>query len=97
MISKGEAVIPASVVDKNRGLIEALIGSRTQKFANGYVDSNGSAKPMGDVKVEVINQSGTQVQANDVKISQSEQNGMIISIIVDDIRRGGAVAQAIRS
>ena len=97
MISKGEAVIPASVVDKNRGLIEALIGSRTQKFANGYVDSNGSAKPIGDVKVEVINQSGTQVQANDVKISQSEQNGMIISIIVDDIRRGGAVAQAIRS
>jgi len=50
-----------------------------------------------NVKVEVINQSGTQVQANDVKISQSEQNGMIISIVVDDIRRGGAVAQAIRS
>ena len=61
------------------------------------VSASGAGGGVQNVKVEVINQSGTQVQANDVKISQSEQNGMIISIIVDDIRRGGAVAQAIRS
>jgi len=61
------------------------------------VSAKGTGGGVQNVKVEVINQSGTKVQANDVKISQSEQNGMIISIIVDDIRRGGAVAQAIRS
>lgn len=98
MISKGEAVIPASVVNKNRGLIEALISSRTNKFATGYINNSSNNNPLKqDVKVEVINKGGQQLQANDVKITQSEQAGMIVSIVVDDIKRGGAIASAIRS
>ena len=101
MISKGEAVIPASVVNENRALIEQLIASKRSrtKFADGFINSAGSTstKNLENVKVEIINNTKEDIQASNVQMSQSEQSGMIISIVVDDIRRGGAVAQAIRS
>ncbi len=66
---------------------------RTANGDLGVVASGGAS----NVKVEVINQSSHQVEASNVQVTQSEQEGMIIGIVVNDIRRGGAVAQAMRS
>lgn len=84
LISKGEAVIPASVVNNNRELIGALINSRgTAKFADGYV-ANSSNGAVGNVKVEIKNESGEQLKVSNATTRQ-DMEGTVISIVLNAI------------
>lgn len=84
LISKGEAVIPASVVNSNRGLVKALISSRGQKFANGYVEG-GANGATGTTKVEIINQSGQQMEVTSVS-QRMDSEGAILSVVINALR-----------
>lgn len=83
LISKGEAVIPASSVNANRGLISALISGRGRKFANGYIDGGSGG---GNVKVEIINESGEKMQIT--KSTQTtDMEGMVIQAWISGISK----------
>lgn len=83
MISRGEAVIPASSVNANRGLIQALISGRGQKFSSGYVANSSSG---GNIKVEIINESGEKMQIT--KSTQTtDMEGMVIQAWISGISK----------
>lgn len=91
LISPGEAVIPASVVNENRGLIGALINSRTHKFADGYIANktttinNNTNSSNGVVKVEVINQTTGEVQVTNTSTRQDAE-GLILSVVINGVQ-----------
>lgn len=87
LISPGEAVIPASSVNQNRDLVQALISNRGRKFADGYIAPSVSSPGGGNgvVKVEVINQSNQEVQVTNTSTRQSME-GLILSVVINGIQ-----------
>lgn len=86
LISPGEAVIPASSVNQNRDLVQALISNRGRKFADGYIAPSVSSPGGGNgvVKVEVINQSNQEVQVTNTQTRQSLE-GTILSVWINAV------------
>ena len=84
LISKGEAVIPASVVNSNRELIASLIASRGQKFANGYMPHGSDLE--GNIKVQIINESGQDMNVTSTRQSMDAE-GMVLGIVIDGISK----------
>lgn len=84
LISKGEAVIPASVVNSNRELIASLIASRGQKFANGYMPHGSDLD--GNIKVQIINESGQDMNVTSTRQSMDAE-GMVLGIVIDGISK----------
>lgn len=87
LISPGEAVIPASSVNQNRDLVQALISNRGRKFADGYIAPSVASPSGGNgvVKVEVINQSNQEVQVTNTSTRQSME-GLILSVVINGIQ-----------
>lgn len=83
LISKGEAVIPASSVNANREIVSSLISNRGHKFATGYMQGVPSTSTQ-NIKVQIVNESG-----QDMKVSSSKQyfdgKEYIISVVIDAI------------
>ena len=87
LISPGEAVIPASSVNQNRDLVQALISNRGRKFADGYIaPSVASSSPSsnGVVKVEVINQTSGEVQVTNTS-TRNDLEGTVLQIVINGI------------
>ena len=86
LISPGEAVIPASSVNQNRDLVQALISNRGRKFADGYIAPSVASPSGGNgvVKVEVINQTNQEVQVTNTK-TRNDLEGTVLSIVINGI------------
>lgn len=86
LISPGEAVIPASSVNQNRDLVQALISNRDRKFADGYIAPSVASPSGGNgvVKVEVINQSNQEVQVTNTS-TRNDLEGTVLSIVINGI------------
>ena len=87
LISPGEAVIPASSVNQNRDLVQALISNRGRKFADGYIAPSVASPSGGNgvVKVEVINQSNQEVQVTNTS-TRNDLEGTVLSIVINGIQ-----------
>lgn len=95
MLSPGEAVIPASVVNENRELVSALINSRVNKFATGYIANStpmagGTVQQtpnsgLSNVKVEIINNTSQEAKVSDVK-SRFDGENYILSVVLSGIQ-----------
>ncbi len=48
----------------------------------------------GNVRVEVINRGSNEVRAEDAQVSLSP-DGMVVSVVLDDLRRGGPMTQGL--
>lgn len=83
MISKGEAVIPASTVSNNRGLIETLISGRGQKFADGYIANTGTTKmTSGDTYINITNSTGVPVNLEELSKRQDDKGNEIRTYVM---------------
>lgn len=87
LISPGEAVIPASSVNQNRDLVQALISNRGRKFADGYIAPSVASPSGGNgvVKVEVINQTNQEVQVTNTS-TRNDIEGTVLSIVINGIQ-----------
>lgn len=86
LISPGEAVIPASSVNQNRDLVQALISNRGRKFADGYIAPSVASPSGGNgvVKVEVINQTNQEVQVTNIS-TRNDLEGTILSVWINAV------------
>ena len=98
-LSNGEYVVKAAAVQKyGIGMFDALNQMRLPRFAAGGPVSGGSGRSavMPNIKFEVINNTGTQIEA---KAEQPKMNGeeMIMGVVLTSVRRNDTYRQALKA
>ena len=86
IVHGGEYVIPQWMVKQNKPLVSALEVSRKRGYAEGgSVGANiSTAQASGNMKIQIINQSGTALQVSNTKQSFDGAE-YIISVVIDGI------------
>lgn len=86
VVHGGEYVIPQWMVKQNKPLVTALEVSRKRGYAEGgsVGGSISTAQAGGNMKIQIINQSGTQMQVSNTKQSFDGAE-YIISVVIDGI------------
>lgn len=98
-LSNGEYVVKAAAVQKyGVGMFDALNQMRLPRFAAGGPVSGGAGRAavMPNIKFEVINNTGTQIEA---KAEQPKMNGeeMIMGVVLTSVRRNDTYRQALKA
>lgn len=91
IVHRGEYVIPQWMTNKSPALIESLERVRLKGYADGGLVGSTMAQTSSGVVVNVTNNSGTPVSADNVN-TRFDAGQMVVDIVIDAITRnkGGA-------